>query len=159
MTLRAIVVGDAQPFRDALVTLLLELEDKLEVVGWAQDQEEAVHLVSLVCADVALVSVQTEPLGGIRATEEILDANPACRVIVFGERADASEVERAWSAGAAGYVTWTPSVSISSRSLSAPRKRAFTPAQVFRQWRFLRTGITTPRHVRIPERFAFRSSP
>jgi DNA-binding NarL/FixJ family response regulator len=37
--------------------------------------------------------------------EEILDANPACRVIVFGERADASEVERAWAAGAAGYVT------------------------------------------------------
>jgi DNA-binding NarL/FixJ family response regulator len=105
MTLHAIVVGDAQPFRDALVTLLLDLEDKLEVVGWAQDQEEAVHLTSLACADVALVSAQTEPLGGIRATEEILDANPACRVIVFGERADANEVERAWSAGAAGYVT------------------------------------------------------
>jgi DNA-binding NarL/FixJ family response regulator len=124
MTLRAIVVGDAQPFRDALVTLLLELEDKLEVVGWAQDQEEAVHLASLVCADVALVSVQTEPLGGVRATEEILDANPACRVIVFGERADASEVERAWSAGAAGYVTLDAfSLDLLALALSAEETR------------------------------------
>ena len=105
MTLRAIVVGNAEPFRDALVTLLLDLDDKIEVVGWAEDQEEAVQLATLAFPDVALVSAETAPLGGVQATREILDANPSCRVIVFGDRADADAVELAWSAGAAGYVT------------------------------------------------------
>jgi NarL family two-component system response regulator LiaR len=105
MTLRAVVVGNAEPFRDGLVTLLLELEDKVEVVGWAQDQEEAVQLATLVFPDVALVWAETEPLGGVQATREILEANPSCRVVVFGERADAEAIELAWSAGAAGYVT------------------------------------------------------
>jgi DNA-binding NarL/FixJ family response regulator len=124
MTLRAIVVGDAEHFREALVTLLLELEEKLEVVGWAQDQEEAVQLASLCCPDIALVSAQTEPVDGVQATREILDTNPSCRVIVFGERADIDAVEWAWSAGAAGYVTLDAfSIDLLALALSAEETR------------------------------------
>ena len=61
MTLRAIVAGDAEPFLDALVTLVLDLEDRLEVVGWARDQEEAVLLASRTCPDIALVSARPRP--------------------------------------------------------------------------------------------------
>ena len=129
MTLRPVVVGNAEPFRDALVTLLLELDDKLEVVGWAQDQEEAVQLASRAFPDVALVSVETEPFGGVRATREILDANPTCRVIVFGARADVDAVEWAWSAGAAGYVTLDAfSIDLLALALSAEETRLSTRA-------------------------------
>jgi DNA-binding NarL/FixJ family response regulator len=124
MTLRAIVVGNAEPFRDALVTLLLELDDKLDVVGWARDQEEAVQLATLAFPDVALVCAETEPVGGVQGTREILEANPSCRVIVFGERADIDAVEWAWSAGAAGYVTLDAfSIDLLALALSAEETR------------------------------------
>jgi DNA-binding NarL/FixJ family response regulator len=105
MTLRAIVAGDAEPFLDSLVTLVLDLEEKLEVIGWARDQEEAVALARSACPDLALVSSMTAPVDGVEATREILAANPSCRVIVLGSSGSAQEVERAWEAGAAGYVT------------------------------------------------------
>jgi DNA-binding NarL/FixJ family response regulator len=129
MTLRAIVVGNAEPFREALVTLLLDLDDKIEVVGWAEDQEEAVQLATLAFPDVALVSTETAPLGGVQATREILDANPSCRVIVFGDRADADAVEWAWSAGAAGYVTLDAfSIDLLALALTAEETRLSTRA-------------------------------
>jgi len=129
MTLRAVVVGNAEPFREALVTLLLELEDKVEVVGWAQDQEEAVLLAMGECPDVALVCSETPPLGGVQATREILEANPSCRVIVFGERADVDAVEWAWSAGAAGYVTLDAfSIDLLALALTAEETRLSTRA-------------------------------
>jgi two-component system response regulator DesR len=104
MTLRALIAGDAEPFLDALVTVVLDLEDKLDVVGWAKDEDEAVELASTTFPDVALVCAHTAPVDGVAATHAILAANPTCRVIVLGESGSVDEVERAWSAGAAGYV-------------------------------------------------------
>ena len=129
MTLRAIVAGDAEPFLDALVTLVLDLEDRLEVVGWARDQEEAVLMASRTCPDIALVSAKTPPIDGVEAAYEILATNPACRVIILGEDAAVAEVERAWSAGAAGYVTLDAfSLDLLALALSAEESRLQTRA-------------------------------
>jgi DNA-binding NarL/FixJ family response regulator len=108
MPFRAIVAGDAEPFLEALTTLLLDLDDRLEIVGWARNDREAVQLVRQVLPDLALVSADTPPVDGIAVTRELLAANPTCRVIVFGPDGSPLEIERALLAGAAGYVTLDP---------------------------------------------------
>jgi len=129
MTLRAIVAGDAEPFLDALVTLVLDLEEKLEVVAWARDQQDAVLIASETCPDLALVSASTGPCGGAEATEAILAANPSCRVIVIGSEGSVEDVERAWSAGAAGYVSLDAfSIDLLALALTAEETRLQTRA-------------------------------
>jgi two-component system response regulator DesR len=130
MTLRAIVAGDAEPFLDALVTLVLDLEDRLEVIAWTKDQEEAVRLAAESCPDIALVSTGLGGTAeGVEVTRAIVDANPACRVIVIGGEGSAAEVERAWSAGASGLVTLDPfSIDLLALALSAEETRLQTRA-------------------------------
>jgi two-component system, NarL family, response regulator DesR len=129
MTLRAIVAGDADPFLDALVTLVFELEEKLEIVAWTKEKDEAVRLAEVMCPDIALVSADDDGSAGEEITRAIVEANPACRVIVIGADGSAGQVERAWSAGAAGFVTLDAfSIDLLALALNAEETRLQTRA-------------------------------
>lgn len=98
-----IVVADDHPlFREGVITSL-ESVAGLEVIGQAQNADDAVRLVRDQLPDIALLDV-TMPGSGIEAARSIAAAYPATRIIMLTVSEDEDDLLAAMKAGAAGYV-------------------------------------------------------
>lgn len=101
--IRVLVVDDQTLFREGLVELL-KTERDLDVVGQAEDGEDALHRVSTLLPDVVLMDVHMPRLDGIRATARIVAAHPKVRVVMLASVQTDHSVVEALRAGACGYV-------------------------------------------------------
>jgi DNA-binding NarL/FixJ family response regulator len=99
---RVLVADDEESFVE-LVSILLALEDGIELVGSARDGAEAVELARTLAPDVVLMDVDMSGMNGFEATEQIVRANSSARVVILtGTDTDADDARRA---GATGYVS------------------------------------------------------
>ncbi len=103
MTIRIILVDDQMLFREGLSTLL-SVHDDLEVVGEAENGEEAIKLVAELKPDVVLMDVRMPVLDGVAATRQLNAEHPASRVIMLTTFDDDEYVFEGLRAGAAGYL-------------------------------------------------------
>ena len=112
------------------VRALLEAEEDLVVVGEAQDGRRAVELAARLRPDVVLMDLAMPGLNGMESTRQILDANPATRVLVLSAHSDEEYVNRAVSLGVAGYVLKESSLEDLGTAIRAARagKRWFSPS-------------------------------
>jgi DNA-binding NarL/FixJ family response regulator len=101
---RVLIADDERLFVDAL-ELILEADERIEVVGRALDGIEAVALAKELEPDVVLIDLSMPRVDGFRAIEAILAEDPGCRVLVLTGSADPADVEKARAAGAHGYLT------------------------------------------------------
>ena len=83
---------------------LLEREEDLEVVGEADDGEQAVKLVTALQPDVALMDIAMPKLNGIEATKQIRAICPATAVLILTAYDNDQYVFALLEAGAAGYL-------------------------------------------------------
>ncbi len=83
---------------------ILEDQPGLEVVGEAQDGEEAVALVSRLHPDVVLMDIAMPKLNGIEATRRIKQHSPSTSVLLLTAYDDAQYIYALLDAGAAGYL-------------------------------------------------------
>jgi len=84
--------------------LVLEAEDDLDVVGEAGDGEQAVRQSLALRPDVVLMDVRMPGMNGIEATERIVAALPACRVIILTTFDLDEYAFAALRAGASGFL-------------------------------------------------------
>jgi len=101
--IRVLVVDDQTLFREGLVELL-KAENGLDVVGQAEDGEDALRRVAALLPDVVLMDVRMPRLDGIRATARIVAAHPSVRVLMLASVQTDGSVVEALRAGAWGYV-------------------------------------------------------
>lgn len=101
--IRLLLADDQAMVRGALGALL-DLEDDLEVVGEAADGAEAVRAAAELRPDVCLIDIQMPGTDGLAATEQIVAANSATKVLIVTTFARPGYLRSALAAGASGFV-------------------------------------------------------
>jgi len=105
---RVLIVEDQDIVRRGLATLL-ELDDRVEVVGEAADGAaadgaEALREIYRSRPEVALVDVRMPRMGGFEATRKIKEERWATRVLIVSAYDNIGFVSEAKRVGAEGYV-------------------------------------------------------
>jgi len=101
--IRVLVADDHEMFRRGL-TIVLESEGDIVVVGEAPDGEAAVAKAAELAPDVILMDVRMPHLDGIGATRRIRQAFPTSRIIMLTVSDDEEDLFEAIKAGANGYL-------------------------------------------------------
>jgi DNA-binding NarL/FixJ family response regulator len=101
--MKVVICDDQAIIRDGL-TMLLNLEKDIEVVGQAQDGAEAVEQVAQYQPDLVLMDLKMPGMNGIEATRQIRASYPDVKVLVLTTYDDDEWVFDAIRAGAAGYL-------------------------------------------------------
>lgn len=101
--IRVLIVDDQALFRGG-IRMLVESQPDLTCVGEAADGAQAVRLADEQQPDVVLMDVRMPVLDGISATDRIVRANPAARVVVLTTFDLDEAAARAIRAGASGFI-------------------------------------------------------
>ena len=104
--LRVLIVDDEEPFRRAL-RLLLEHDERMQIVATASNGEEAVKLALLHRPDIVTMDVQMPVMDGVEATKQLRSLLPQIKVVLVSASEYADRAQTARHAGAAAYVTKT----------------------------------------------------
>ncbi|GAA2480559.1 response regulator transcription factor [Terrabacter carboxydivorans] len=99
---RVLLVDDHRLVRSGF-SLILSVEDDLEVVGEASDGAEAVHLARELSPDVVLMDVQMPVMDGIEATRRIV-AEGGSKVVILTTFDRDDYVFAGLGAGASGFL-------------------------------------------------------
>ncbi len=97
---------DDHPVAREGIRRLLELDERISVVGEANHGEEALERVAATSPQVVLMDIKLPGMDGIQATKRLIAQNPQLRVVVLssvGDRYLAPAIE----AGACGYILKT----------------------------------------------------
>jgi two-component system, NarL family, response regulator LiaR len=101
--IRVLLVDDHAVVREGL-RAFLELQAGIEVVGEAQDGEEAVAQATRLAPDVILMDLVMPKLDGVGAMRRLRESVPAARVVVLTSFLEDERLLPAIQAGAAGYL-------------------------------------------------------
>src|SRR4029077_12816269 len=103
---RVLLADDHRLFLDAL-QLALSAEDWIEVVGCAENGEQAVELVGSLQPDIVLMDIAMPVLDGIEATRRIRERFPSSAVVILTGTAGPEGDVLAHDVGASGFVQKT----------------------------------------------------
>ncbi len=99
-----VVIVDDHPMVAEGIEAILETYDDLEVVGTLGDGRAAVDQVKRLAPDVILLDLNMPKVGGLPATEMILERRPETRILILSMHDSPEYISTALSHGAMGYV-------------------------------------------------------
>ena len=100
--MRVLLVDDHDIIRDGLANLLEQAGH--EVVGQAKDGRDAVRLAAELQPDVVVMDIGMPGMNGVDATRQIVQAEPAPKVVALSMHSDRTYVTRMLEAGARAYI-------------------------------------------------------
>ena len=104
--MRLIVVDDDRLVVDSL-KIILGAQTQIEVVGTGANGDDAVALYAEHSPDIALLDIQMPGRDGLSAAREILEHDPAARVVFLTTFSDDEYIVSALKLGARGYLIKT----------------------------------------------------
>ncbi|MEM9119960.1 MAG: response regulator transcription factor [Cyanobacteria bacterium P01_F01_bin.56] len=117
--IRILIVDDQPVFRQGLAALL-SLENDFEVIGQAENGQDAIRLTEQLKPDVVLMDVQMPICNGVEATRKISQDFPWVKILVLTTFDDDDYIWDSLQAGALGYLlkrTPAEQMAISIRSI------------------------------------------
>ncbi len=99
-----VLIADDHGLMRAGVKALLHATEDIDVVGEAEDGDEAIREVRRLEPDVVLMDVAMPGLGGLEATLVIRKEKPDVKILVLTQYDDREYVVRFLKAGVSGYV-------------------------------------------------------
>ena len=144
-TARVLIADDQTLFRSGLARLL-DVDDRVSVVGEAVDGLDAVKLAGSLKPDLVLMDIKMPNLDGIEATRRILADNPKVKVLMLTTFEADNHVIQSLKAGASGYVLKDSQADaiVSSILAVVSGERVMAGAVANRVLEML-TGATTPK--------------
>ena len=100
---KIIVADDQTLMRDGLKTIL-DLEDDMEVIGLAENGEEAYNLVKELTPDIVLMDVQMPQMSGVESVRLIKRDFPHVIVIMLTTFDDEEYIIETLASGAVGFL-------------------------------------------------------
>jgi DNA-binding NarL/FixJ family response regulator len=101
---RVAVIDDHDDVRE-LISILIDLDDRLELAGTAADAMEGARLVEIAQPDVVLLDLMLPVVSGIEAMPDLLRRSPGSRIVVFTAAPSQDVFDEAMAAGATACVT------------------------------------------------------
>jgi diguanylate cyclase (GGDEF)-like protein len=99
-----LLIADDDPMIRLTLSALIERESGFELVGTAEDADQAIEMAARRRPDVVLLDFNMPGGGGVRAAMQIRDVNPSVKLIaVSADDSQAAQYEMS-RAGAVGYV-------------------------------------------------------
>ncbi|WP_299674839.1 response regulator transcription factor [uncultured Roseobacter sp.] len=99
-----ILIVDDHPMVAEGIQSILESYDDIDVVGTCNTARDAIARVPALDPDVILMDLNMPDMGGLTATEIILEQRPDTRVLVLSMHDSPEYISSALSHGAMGYV-------------------------------------------------------
>ena len=137
--IKVLIVDDNDETRDG-TQRLLEYEDNIEILGFAENGMVAIEQVKELNPDVVLMDINMPVMDGLTATQRLQREAPRARVIIVSVQDDAHYLKEAFRAGAVDFV----SKPITSSELAQAIERAYEKAPP--------TPAPAPSRERAPER-------
>lgn len=99
-----VVVVDDHPMVAEGIEAILESYDDITVLATLSDGQQMIDQLFDLCPDVILMDLNMPGLGGLSATEIILERRPETRVLILSMHDSPEYISTALSHGARGYV-------------------------------------------------------
>ena len=99
--IRVLIADDHEEILDDICGLL---EPEFDVVGAVGDGQSLLSAADAFQPDVIVTDISMPRLNGIEAARQIIQKNPASRIILLTAHNDSALLEQGFSAGALGYV-------------------------------------------------------
>lgn len=99
-----VAIVDDHPMVAEGVQALLETYDDISVVATLSNGQDAVDRVDALAPDVILLDLNMPGLGGLSATELILERRPETKVLILSMHDSPEYISAALSHGARGYI-------------------------------------------------------
>lgn len=103
MKTKVVIADDHAIVREG-VRMILAKEKDIEVVGEAEDGQQALQLVETLKPTVVVMDISMPGMGGIEATQALKERHPEVAVLALTMHEDESYVFQLLRAGASGYV-------------------------------------------------------
>jgi len=100
--IKILMVEDHKLLRVGLKAIFEEYPN-LEIIGEAEDGQQAVKMARDLKPDVVLMDIGLPVFSGIEATRRIKESNPDIKIVILTSHTDEKEVMDALSAGANAY--------------------------------------------------------
>ena len=103
-TATRVVIVDDHPMVAEGIQSILESYDDIDVVGTLSNGREIVDQLGSLAPDVILMDLNMPELGGLSATEIVLECRPETRVVILTMHDNTEYISSALSHGAKGYL-------------------------------------------------------
>ena len=100
---KVLLVDDHKIIRDGIKSLL-HMETWIEIVGEAENGEEAISLTESLKPDIVIMDVNMPVMDGITATKIITEKYPFAKVLVLTMTSEQEHIKSMIEVGAGGYI-------------------------------------------------------
>lgn len=101
--IRVMIVDDSRLTRISIRTTLKGVHQEIELVGEAEDGNQAIEMAKSIRPQVILMDIGMPIMDGVRATQQIKKSHPEIKVVMLTSHEDEEDVLDAFNSGANSY--------------------------------------------------------
>ena len=102
---RILLADDERGIAEGLSILLMQMGQPWEIVGIAEDGEEAIRMVHHLDPDLVITDVRMPVMDGLEMIRRLTEEGARCRFIILSGYADFAYAQQAMKLGVRAYVT------------------------------------------------------